>query len=74
MLLRTGFGNASIQQKVFGRIDSDREDKELLISVIDDPLLPILCNVNIGHATPRCIIPFDVKASVDANEQVIRFE
>ena len=50
------------------------EYKELLISVIDDPLLPILCNVNIGHATPRCIIPFGVNASVDANQQVIRFE
>lgn len=51
-----------------------KEYKELLISVIDDPLLPVLCNVNIGHATPRCIIPFGVNASVDANEQVIRFE
>ena len=50
------------------------EYKKLLISVIDDPSLPILCNVNNGHATPRCIIPFGVNASVDANEQVIRFE
>ena len=25
-------------------------------------------------AAPRCIIPFGVNASVDANEQVIRFE
>ena len=50
------------------------EYKELLISAIDDPLIPVLCNVNIFHATPRCIIPFGVNASVDANEQVIRFE
>ena len=50
------------------------EYKELLISVIDDSSLPVLCNVNIGHATPRCIIPFGVNASVDANQQVIRFE
>ncbi len=50
------------------------EYKELLISVIDDPSLPVLCNVNTGHATPRCIIPFGVNASVDAGEQVIRFE
>ena len=49
------------------------EYKEALISVIDDPSLPVLCNVNIGHATPRCIIPFGVNASVNANEQVIRF-
>lgn len=52
----------------------DEEYKEQLISVIDDPSLPVLSNVNIGHATPRCIIPFGVNASVDADEQVIRFE
>ena len=32
-----------------------------------------ICNVNIGHAQPRCIIPFGVPATVDANSQVIRF-
>lgn len=50
------------------------EYKKVLVSVIDDPSLPILFNVNIGHATPRCIIPFGVNAMVNANEQVIRFE
>ena len=50
------------------------EYKKLLVSVIDDPALPVLWNVNIGHATPRCIIPFGVNAEADANEQVIRFE
>ena len=40
---------------------------------MDDPSLPVLCNVNIGHATPRCIIPFGVNASVDADKQVIQF-
>ena len=49
------------------------EYKDQLISVIDDPSLPVLCNVNIGHATPRCIIPFGVNASVDADKQVIQF-
>ena len=49
------------------------EYKKLLVSVIDDPSLPVLCNVNIGHAAPRCIIPFGVNATVDANKQVIRF-
>ena len=33
----------------------------------------ILYNLNVGHATPRAIIPFGVKAQVDVNEQVIRF-
>lgn len=49
------------------------EYKKLLVSVIGDPALPVLWNINIGHATPRCIIPFGVEASVDAREQVIRF-
>ncbi len=49
------------------------EYKKLLVSVIDNPSLPILFNVNIGHATPRCIIPFGVEATVDADAQVIRF-
>ena len=50
-----------------------KEYKELLVSVIDNPNLPILFNVNIGHATPRCIIPFGGDATVDADNQVIRF-
>lgn len=49
------------------------EYKKILIRVIDDPLLPVVCNINIGHATPRCIIPFGVYARVDAEQQVIRF-
>ena len=49
------------------------EYKKLLVEVIDNPELPILFNVNIGHAKPRCIIPFGVEATVDANAQVIRF-
>ena len=49
------------------------EYKQLLCEVADDPSLPILCNVSIGHALPRCIIPFGVPATVDAAEQVIRF-
>ena len=49
------------------------EYKKILIRVIDDPGLPVVCNVNIGHATPRCIIPFGVYARVDVDQQVIRF-
>ena len=49
------------------------EYKKLLVEVIDNPDLPILFNVNIGHALPRCIIPFGVPATVDANAQIIRF-
>ena len=50
------------------------EYKELLVSIIDDPALPVLCNINIGHSTPRCIIPFGTKAYVDADKQLICFE
>ncbi|MBO4903337.1 MAG: LD-carboxypeptidase [Lachnospiraceae bacterium] len=49
------------------------EYKRLLVKVIDDPSLPILSNINIGHATPRCIISFGVEARVDADRQVITF-
>lgn len=51
-----------------------REYKEILIDVIDKKNLPIVCNINIGHSQPRCIIPFGVKATVDTNNQVIKFE
>ena len=47
--------------------------KKLLVEVIDDPTLPIVFNVNIGHAMPRCIIPFGVEAVVDTDQQIIHF-
>ncbi len=47
--------------------------KKLLVQVIDRPDLPIVCNLNIGHAMPRCIIPFGTDAVVDAENQIIRF-
>lgn len=49
------------------------EYKKLLTEVISRPDLPILFNLNIGHAMPRCIMPFGIEASVDAEQQVIRF-
>ena len=49
------------------------EYRQLLKEVIGRPDLPIVFNVNIGHAMPRCIIPFGVDAVVDAGKQVIRF-
>lgn len=48
------------------------EYKQILLDVIDTDI-PILYNLNVGHATPRAIVPFGAKAEVDANEQVIRF-
>ena len=52
----------------------DAEYRHALKEIIDDRELPILCNINIGHALPRCIIPFGVKAKVDALNQVITFD
>lgn len=45
----------------------------ILPEVVGRRELPILVNLNVGHAAPRCIIPFGVDAVVDAEEQVIRF-
>ena len=51
----------------------EAEYKAALTDVIADETLPIVCNVNIGHALPRCILPFGVKAAVDVNGQKITF-
>lgn len=47
--------------------------RRILCEVVADPALPILGNLNIGHATPRCILPLGIPAAVDADAQVIRF-
>ena len=49
------------------------EYRKLLVEVIGRPDLPIVFNLNIGHAMPRCIMPFGVEAVVDTDRQVIRF-
>ena len=49
------------------------EYKKLLVDVIANKELPIVCNISIGHALPRCILPLGVPAHVDADAQVIRF-
>ena len=51
-----------------------QEYKQLLAEVIGRPELPVVCNLNIGHAQPRCIMPFGVMAHVDLQNQMIRFE
>ena len=49
------------------------EYKDVLLEEIKNTDLPIVYNLNIGHSTPRCIIPFGIKAEVDMNQQVINF-
>ena len=51
----------------------DREYRQMLVQVIDRKDLPVVCNLNIGHAMPRCILPLGIEATVDAEQQVIRF-
>ncbi|MBO5564178.1 MAG: LD-carboxypeptidase [Lachnospiraceae bacterium] len=49
------------------------EYKMILQETTGDLHLPVVLNINIGHALPRCIMPFGIRATVDAEEQVIRF-
>lgn len=51
----------------------DEDYKKVMVEVVDNPQLPIVWNLNVGHATPRCIVPFGVMATVDVAAQKIRF-
>ncbi|CAI3509444.1 LD-carboxypeptidase [Enterococcus cecorum] len=51
-----------------------QEYKTIILEEITTPNLPIVYNLNIGHAMPRCIIPFGVNAVVNTDEQVIHFD
>ena len=57
----------------------EAEYKEAVLRVAGDILtadgrpLPIVANLSIGHATPRCILPFGVDARVDVEKQIITF-
>lgn len=49
------------------------EYKSILLEELSDKELSLVYNVNIGHATPRCIIPFGIDAEVNIEKQVIVF-
>ena len=49
------------------------EYRRILVEEVDDPSLPILWDLNVGHANPRCILPLGVPAHVDAQAQRIEF-
>lgn len=42
-----------------------QEYKEVLLKISNDMGLPIVYNLNIGHALPRTIIPYGIKGKVD---------
>ena len=52
----------------------DREYRVILKETVANPDLPILCNLPIGHSTPRCIMPFGVQCTVDAEKQKLSFD
>lgn len=47
------------------------EYKDVWRQVVDNSKLPILYNVNFGHATPRTILPYGAEASINAEKQEI---
>ncbi len=48
-----------------------QEYKDILIKVIDNEKVPIVYNVNFGHATPRCALQYGVVAKVDMKQKKI---
>ena len=49
------------------------EYKKILLEETAGKGLSVVYNINIGHATPRCIIPFGVETQVNVDKQVITF-
>lgn len=51
----------------------EEDYRRILLEEIGHPALPVVCNLSVGHALPRAILPFGVEAEVDAAAQRIRF-
>lgn len=49
------------------------EYKSVLKEIVANQNLPIVYNVNFGHATPRTFLPYGAKVRVDAEKQMIEF-
>ena len=50
------------------------EYKEILKKVIGNEKLPILYNINFGHAYPRCVLPYGALAEYDDDEKIIKIK
>ena len=50
------------------------EYKQILLDEIKNQDLSIVYTINVGHSTPRCIIPFGVDSKVDVEKQIIEFK
>lgn len=67
---------AAVSGILFGRPADNAFREEYhrrLTAAVADPALPILADVSVGHALPRCILPLGVPATVDAQAQTITF-
>ena len=49
------------------------EYKKILCKVVSNPDIPIVYNINFGHAYPRCILPYGVNAEYRHSERKIIF-
>lgn len=50
------------------------EYKEVYKKVLGDKKIPIIFNVNFGHAFPRCVVPYNVETTVDYTNKTIKFK
>ena len=47
---------------------------KIFLKVVNNPDLPIVYNVNFGHATPRCTLQYGAVARVDMKRKIIKCE
>lgn len=52
----------------------EKEYQEALLEVTCDLPMTIIANINVGHSLPRGIVPFNVPAVIDLDEQCITFD
>lgn len=50
------------------------EYKKIYHKIIENKNLPIVYNVNFGHAYPRCVIPYGIETEIDLNRKSIIFK
>lgn len=50
------------------------EYKEIYYKIIKNKDLPIIYNVNFGHAYPRCIIPYGIEVEIDLDIKAIKLK
>lgn len=48
--------------------------KEVYCKVVDNADLPIVYNVNFGHAHPKRIVPYGIEAEVNMQNKIISFK